>query len=236
MSISYGDYCRGMHEITIGQACLLAYGFNPSLPELNFNLSPKDVHECEHLSEALKSNKRNRKYFAETPHEDTVFLDEFAAWCLHIGWDIPEELAAMAKVDAQTTPPATVEAGPATTPAVEVESDNDGVDPAADVEHSNDEALSALFDPVTVEVLERMFATNPDLSKGKWKKWGERAARNGLIEAREERGMFNPYKAAMWFLQKGVQGWDLARCHRTLANNLPARSLDNRSMLTGNLD
>lgn len=117
------------------------------------------------------------------------------------------------------------------TPAVDVESNNDDVAPAADAEQYNDETLPALFDPVTVEVLEKMFPAD-----GKWKDWAERAARNGLETARSGRAMFNPYGAAMWFLQKGVQGWDLARCHRTLANNLPARSLDNRSMLTGNLD
>lgn len=110
----------------------------------------------------------------------------------------------------------------------------------ADVAHPNlrnadmsaaDRWLAGLFDPVTPAVLERIFSTG-----GKWTKWSERAARNGLHEARQGRGMFNPYLAAIWFLRQGESGWDLARCYRTLANNLPARSRSEVHRLTGLLD
>ncbi|NOU12705.1 MAG: hypothetical protein HOO92_01880, partial [Methylococcaceae bacterium] len=58
---------------------------------------------------------------------------------------------------------------------------------------------------------------------------------NGLIKAREQRGLFNPYLAALWFLQRGVDDWDLARCNRVLAKNLPERSKDEAYKLTGDL-
>jgi len=93
------------------------------------------------------------------------------------------------------------------------------------------DSLAALFDPVPPAVLERMFSAD-----GKWAGWCERAARNGLKEAREGRGMFNPFRAALWFVQQGEPGWDLARCYRTLARNLPPRSHGEEFRLTGLLD
>jgi hypothetical protein len=95
----------------------------------------------------------------------------------------------------------------------------------------SDEELTALFDSVSKEVLEKMFP-----AKGKWKNWAERASRNGLINARIERAKFNPYKAAMWLLHKGESGYDLAHCNRILARNLPVRSRDEAHMITGELD
>ena len=94
-----------------------------------------------------------------------------------------------------------------------------------------DSSLAGLFDPVKPAALEKMFP-----APGKWKGWVERAARNGLKEARQGRSCFNPYLAGMWFLQQGEPGWDLARCYRILANNLPARSRSEGHRLTGLLD
>ena len=93
------------------------------------------------------------------------------------------------------------------------------------------EILAALFDPVPVAALEKMFPAT-----GAWENWAERAARNGLSVARESRGVFNPFKAAVWFMTKNMPGWDWARCRRTLANNLPARTQDKAHLLTGELD
>jgi len=94
-----------------------------------------------------------------------------------------------------------------------------------------EDQLASLFDNVRPEELEQMFPT-----EGKWTGWAERAARNGLKEARRGRGLFNPYIAAMWFLKQGEPRWDLARCHRVLAKNLPARSRGEEHKLTGLLD
>ena len=54
------------------------------------------------------------------------------------------------------------------------------VDTGADNDH--DKTLAALFDPVPVEALEKMFP-----ACRQWKEWTERAARNGLKAAREGR-------------------------------------------------
>lgn len=109
------------------------------------------------------------------------------------------------------------------------------VAPAAKVEATTTDddtkILAALFDPVPVEALEKMFP-----AKGKWKSWADKAKANGLIAARVKTAMFNPYKAGEWFVLKGAEGWDIARLNRTLANNLPTRSLDDKCLLTGGID
>lgn len=99
-----------------------------------------------------------------------------------------------------------------------------------------DETLAALFDPIPVEALAKMFPTNKLYSAVEWKAWAERASRNGLKDARQERRKFNPYKAGKWFVRKGAEGWDDARLHRTLKNNLPARSNDDVHLLIGELN
>lgn len=91
--------------------------------------------------------------------------------------------------------------------------------------------LASLFDPVKVTQLEKMFPTN-----GKWKGYAAHAKANGLRDAAKDGyALFNPYLAAKWWIAKGQNGWDWARCLRTLANNLPARSIDDSPLLTGNL-
>lgn len=94
-----------------------------------------------------------------------------------------------------------------------------------------DKIQATLFNPVTVEALEKMFPAGD-----KWKCWAERAALNGLKDAREGRARFNPYKAGVWFLTKGITGWDTARLNRTLANNLPTRSRADAHLLTSGID
>lgn len=96
----------------------------------------------------------------------------------------------------------------------------------------DDDELAGLFDPVRVATLEALF---PDC--GKWEKYAERAARNGLIAARVGRGKFNPYRAARWWMEtQAPAGWKWERCARVLANNLPPRSRDCGHLLTGDFD
>ena len=94
-----------------------------------------------------------------------------------------------------------------------------------------EKVLVDLFDPVPVESLEKMFPAN-----NKWKQWADKAKATGLICARKARAKFNPYQAGMWFIRKGMEGWDEARLYRTLANNLPARSRDSKHLLTEDID
>lgn len=103
---------------------------------------------------------------------------------------------------------------------------------------AHDEKLAALFNSVPVEALAKTFPTdqNEAESLAQWKKWAEKAKRLGLINARTSTGMFNLYKAGLWFVRKGAQGWDEAKLRRVLANNLPARSLDDKHLLTGDID
>ncbi len=96
---------------------------------------------------------------------------------------------------------------------------------------NHEAVLAALFDPVRHPQLEKMF---PD--DGKWAGHAERAARNGLGGAKTGRGVFNPYLAARWWIDKGPAGWDWSRCAKVLARNLPARSIDSKYLLTGDYD
>lgn len=113
-------------------------------------------------------------------------------------------------------------------PAAQVEA---GTSPSDDdVDHN--ETLAALFDPLPVEALAKMFMI--DLAQ--WKKWQDKAKANGLSDARQGTALFNPYKAGVWLVRKGVQNWDDAHLYRTLAKNLPARSLDDKHLLTGGID
>lgn len=94
-----------------------------------------------------------------------------------------------------------------------------------------DETLVALFDLVTKEVLEKMFPTN-----GQWNSWAEKTKANGLSKARVGRAMFNPYTAAMWFLNRKVIGYDLARINRILVKNLPKRSCDYAYLINSEIE
>lgn len=139
-----------------------------------------------------------------------IALSAFAAWCAESELDVSPELATL---------------GGASPAATEAETaPNATLDP--------DEKVAALFDPVGTEELQTMFPTDAE-----WSKWAERASRNGLSAAHVGTAMFNPYLASKWWLAKHhPKGWDRARCDRTLANNLPHRSRDSRSLLTGKLD
>ncbi|MBI3479128.1 MAG: hypothetical protein HY016_02040 [Nitrosomonadales bacterium] len=121
-------------------------------------------------------------------------------------------------------------------PAAKVETVPDTSQSSEDIEeqaaaNNENKILAALFDPVPVDVLEMMFPAD-----GKWKSWTDRASRNGLINAREGTAMYNPYKAGMWFVVKGRKGMTIGHCRRKLANHLPDRSLDEKYLLTGELD
>jgi hypothetical protein len=97
---------------------------------------------------------------------------------------------------------------------------------AGHTEQSSEDMMAEMFDSVPVAALEKMFPAN-----GKWKAWAERATSNGLSKAKTGRARFNPYHAAMWFLQQGMPDWDTDRAYRKLAANLPARSADQRDRL-----
>lgn len=133
---------------------------------------------------------------------DKVDLTAFSTWAQSLEWVLPDRFPRGSEVKA----------------------------PAAANGIDNDELLSELFEPVTVESLEKMFPC------GKWKNWAGKAKKNGLINSRVVRAKFNPYKAAIWFLTKGENGWDLARCYRVLSNSLPARSMDKKHLLTGGFE
>lgn len=98
----------------------------------------------------------------------------------------------------------------------------------ADIEPDNN--IATLFPSVPYSVLEKMFPAG-----GKWKNWTMRASRNGLSDARSDRGLFNPYTASCWWLtKKKPAGWDSARCLKVLAANYPQETQDYHHLLFPN--
>ncbi|OIQ92416.1 hypothetical protein GALL_256370 [mine drainage metagenome] len=220
---------RLMTKVTLWEAVALSLNIEPEKVKRDENAWMGADHpfdEGDSFNDRLaviRQHSSNRTYFPtpcilniENWYECGLKLDEFASWCGHVKYDIPRELATMAQVVLAIAP---IEAAPIaqadTTPTLNVELDQDKL-------------LAALFDPVPVTALEKMFPAS-----GKWKGWAERAARNQLRMAKEGRAKFNPYKAGIWFMKNGNQNWDLARCHRVLRNNLPPRSMYKADLLGG---
>lgn len=229
-----------MLEVEWHEACALALNVDPSLvvevcddmhPHASFYRMPSEIKED--FSDLMKLLRSNLPGFTKT-HRNTVLLQEFANWCVRINWkNIPSKLAAMAKDAPQAASTtrdeaalaAKVEDGSVTSQGGD---NREKQAPAAD---DYAEELAALFEPVTVEALEKMFP-----AAGKWKGWAEKAKANKLIGARTDRGLFNPYKAGVWLLSTGIKDWDIARLNRVLAKNLPARSHNKGNMLVGDID
>lgn len=154
------------------------------------------------------------------------------------GLPVPESLLSTSPEYAprppEAQPLALDEQRPEAAPAATLDPPSANEAPVARTETPDDydELLSRLFDPVKKEQLEAYF---PD--GGKWTAYAEKAARNGLLVARVGRGKFNPYLAAIWWLnEKGPDNWKWERCVRVLANNLPPRSIGSRHLLTGDFD
>lgn len=211
--------------VKLWQACALSMNIDPDSFDPDANVYPVEQREARQLfSKRLRiatAQMENKKFRFSRRSNDwdrkyEIYLANFAAWATNeIKWDnLPPEFVAMAQGQ----------------PANAHEQES-----AGSTDDDNDKEIAELFDPVSPAQLDVMFP-----SDGEWKKWAERAARNGLAEAartNDARGMFNPYYAAKWWLQKQrPKGWGLEKCLKKLANNLPARSQDSRERLVGYCD
>lgn len=148
------------------------------------------------------------------------------AWAQSKGYSVEH----LTRCLANSTAPAAEELTAATGGSANAASDEGET---IETSEGTDERLAGLFDAVGTEHLEKMFPAD-----GKWGLWADKAAREGLRDAaRDGRAKFNPYRAAQWWIRnKNPSGWDWARCCRVLANNLPGRSIDYRSLLTGGFE
>ncbi len=89
-----------------------------------------------------------------------------------------------------------------------------------------------LFDAISQAEIAAMFE-----KVTQWESYFERAARNGLIDARQgdvRPWQYNPAKVADWLVRKGHYARDYA--DRRLANNLPKRSKDEKYLITGEIE
>ena len=100
-----------------------------------------------------------------------------------------------------------------------------------------DDEIASWFDGVSYQQLAGLFKEHVDPTQNEevWRSYANEARNNGLKAAKVSRGKFNPYIAGHWWLDRKnpTGGWTPARVNRTLANNLPARSLEHKPRLTG---
>jgi len=108
-------FWRHMPEVAYWQACALAFNIDPDSLERHPQnwmapgsdiftqesfLSNEQYDSFDKLLRLLNAHLSNRKFFTPT-HSAAVRLDEFAAWCAHVGFEIPEQLAERAKDKSQ---------------------------------------------------------------------------------------------------------------------------------------
>ncbi len=226
-----------MPKVQLWQACALSLNLDPdSLTFSNDGMGGASYIKMQSFpnEEAWeKFNKRLRLLEAKMRESRVVPLADFVKWAssLSTPWDMPPELVALAqKPDLHAGAPA-----PAPTPAADLADEEapDGDESiTTEAPQDADMRLAKLFDAVGTSSLEKMFP-----AAGNWSKWTDKAKEKGLAHAREDRGKYNPYLAALWWLDRqNPDGWDRARCCRVLANNLPTRSKDSRQLLMGELE
>lgn len=232
------EFWRDMPEVELWQACALSLNLDPD------PLTPSDdgmgmggesyfkARSFPNEEAWEKFNKRLRLLEANM-QRPTVRLADFVTWAssLSTPWDMPPELVALAqKPEALAGKPV-----PAPTTSAYME----GSDAAPEqlepheVERNDKpgQEICDLFDAMNQAEIAALFEK---VSQDDWKNHFERAARNGLKEARQGDAspyQYNPAKVADWLVCKGLYARDYA--DRRLANNLPKRSKDYKHLITG---
>lgn len=117
-------FWRHMPEVETWQACALALNFDPDSIQrhpqawmagggdvfmMSSFPSSEVAQQHDKLLRLLEANRFNAQHFTPAHNfQDPVRLSEFAAWCIHVCFEIPPELAALAKAATQTAPKAEV--------------------------------------------------------------------------------------------------------------------------------
>ncbi|SOD42224.1 hypothetical protein [Nitrosovibrio sp. Nv4] len=104
--------------------------------------------------------------------------------------------------------------------------------PAADPVESR---LAELFDPLSRAGIAALFNM---IDKETWRAYFERAARNGLIYARQlgpTAICYNPFHVGEWLIKHNADCTQ-SQIDRKLANNLPRRSKGMKALFTGEVD
>lgn len=234
-AINWRYWVHQLPVISAAQAACLMSALEPdlfaNLNGRNWQDNPARIDPARNIEKARKTQR-----LAEAQGKLTASPAEWVGWAqaqslaVHTGFLLEvEEWLETTSLQGDAAPAAKLEAGADSSPSAD---DMEEQAPAAD---DHDEILAALFDPMPVEALAKMFPTDNDATTAQWRKWADKAKANGLIDARENR-KFNPYKAGKWFVSKGARGWDTVRLYRTLAKNLPPRSRDDAHLLTGWID
>jgi desulfoferrodoxin (superoxide reductase-like protein) len=106
---------------------------------------------------------------------------------------------------------------------------------AAPYSEQSEQEICDLFDPMCREAIAALF---DKIGKNDWRKYFERARRNGLSDARQDErkkpSSYNPWKVGEWLFKKGT--YTREQIDRKLANNLPERSKDKKHLIIGDFD
>lgn len=161
------------------------------------------------------------------------FIEWAAEWAANNNVKMAQSAIAIAREECKLPDSDDSDSAVAQTNTVIEPSSDDFQGQTDDASGSNEgDDIADLFEPVRVAALEKMFPAN-----GQWTRWAERAKRNGLHSARANRGAFNPYNAARWFLDQGAPGWDWDKCCRVLLKNAPPNKREEIELaLTGKID
>ena len=121
-----------MPEVKLWEAIALSLNIEPKEIKLDSDAYGYEVlpfDEGEEFNDrltVLSKHSSNRTYFPTactlnfaTWYQSEKRLDEFAAWCIQIGFDIPEQLATLANNKPQAESAPKVGAVPATSPSVD---------------------------------------------------------------------------------------------------------------------
>lgn len=160
---------RNIPRVEPWEACALALNYEPDSVEHGFP-SEEEADKHAMLVKMLNANHDQRQHFSQN-FAMGVRLNEFAAWCIHIGFDIRPELAELAKGVPQVALTATNEADT-----------QKQVAPAAKVKAVADTTPAPIMDAAQEKGIHRGLDGSPPLKKGKnardkvdaWVKWQAR--------------------------------------------------------------
>ncbi len=178
------------------------------------------------LASGLDDTKYSPSFFIEWALSKRIKPDWFD-WAIENKLYIPKQ-GEETKIE---TPQQRIEADKQAGTGEAVESNTQSEPQSVQANAKMESEIYDLFDAMSQAAIAVMFEK---VTQDEWKSYFERAARNGLGEARQGDAspcQYNPAKVADWLVSKGLYARDYAG--RRLANCIPIRNRDYKYLITG---